>query len=174
MYGVESSLPSRTIALCPAYVLMVVWSVVFSWPAWPALTRPRLYSASVIRLNSCEPWRVNCSVTIGWPVFGSTSAVMPDSTRSFPVSSGGPFGLRTAPLFVTLLGVYLNRYQYLPLFELPFEPAPGHPVETLQKTGSRCAGTFSTTRVRRLLPALVGQQQLVEVRSAERNLPLQE
>src|SRR3954447_3308375 len=130
MYGVSLSSPSRTIALWPAYVAMVCWSFAFSWPAWPALTRPRLYSRSVIRLNSCEPWPVNWSVTIDCPLFGSTSAVMPDSTRSSPVSAGGS----------------LNRYQYSPLFERPFEPAPRQlAVAILQETGSRCAGTFSTS-----------------------------
>ncbi len=77
-------------------------------------------------------------------MFGSVVELMPDSTRSFPVSSGGPFGLRTLPLFVVNVGVYLNRYQYLPSFEVPFAPAPGQPFDavTLHHTGSRFAGTF--------------------------------
>src|SRR5215467_5332180 len=128
MYGVDFSSPSRTIALCPAYWLMIAWAlgpVGFSWPAWPALTRPRLYSASVMSLNAFEPAPVNWSVTTGLPVFGSTSVAMPDSTRSLPVSAGGS----------------LNRYQYLPVFEVPFDPAPGQPLLTLQKTVARFAGT---------------------------------
>jgi hypothetical protein len=55
MYGVSTSRPSRTIALWPAYVAMVLKLVAFSWPASPALTRPRLYSASVMRLKSYDP-----------------------------------------------------------------------------------------------------------------------
>src|SRR4029077_21133680 len=129
MYGVSLSSPSRTIALWPEYVAIVFGSCEFSWPAAPALTRPRLYSSSVIRLNSSDPWPVNWSVTIGEPVFGSTSAVMPDSTRSLPVSAGGS----------------LNRYQYSPLFERPFDPVPGQPaLATWQETGSVLAGTFNT------------------------------
>src|SRR5690348_7076863 len=124
MYGVDSSRPSWTIALWPAYWLMTFWSLVFSWPAWPAAMRPRLYSLSVMRLNSSEPWPVNWSVTMFCPVFGSTSALMPDSTRSLPVSSGGPFGLTTVPSAFVTLGLYLRRYQYLPFFETPFDPAP--------------------------------------------------
>src|SRR5215472_13322020 len=127
MYGVSTSLPSRTIALCPAYVVTAL--LFASWPAAPALTRPRLYSASVIRLNAFDPLPVNWSVTIGEPVFWSTSAVMPDSTRSLPVSAGGS----------------LNRYQYTPVFEVPFEPAPGQLFTPVQKTGCVPAGTFSTS-----------------------------
>src|SRR6476661_318552 len=89
----------------------------------------RVDPSTVIRLNSCEPCPVNWSVTIGEPVFGSESAVMPDSTRSLPVSAGGS----------------LNRYQYSPLFERPFVPAPRQlAVAILQETGSVLAGTFST------------------------------
>ena len=145
MYGVDSSRPSRTIALWPAYWLMMFEAlepVGLSWPFWPALTRPRSYSAFVIRWNSFPPWLVNCSVTIGRPLFWSTSWVMPDSTRSFPVSSGGPFGLTTVPSFFTNVGVYLNRYQYLPSFEVPARPAPRQLFAPLHHTGSRFAGTF--------------------------------
>src|SRR5262249_49751440 len=101
----------------------------FSWPAWPALTRPRLYSASVIRLNASAPLPVNAVVTMFWPLLGSTSALMPDSTRSLPVSAGGS----------------LNRNQYFPVFETPFEPAPGQLPAPLHHTGCVPAGTFSTS-----------------------------
>src|SRR5262245_51808605 len=134
MYGVCTSWPSRTIALCPAYWLMIPWTVVgspcgFSCPFCPALTRPRLYSSSVIRLNASEPLPVNCRVTIGRPEFWSFWALIPDSTRSLPVSAGGS----------------LNRYQYLPSFEVPFDPAPGQLPAPLQKTGCVFSGTFSTS-----------------------------
>ena len=72
---------------------------------------------------------MNCRVTIDWPVFGSTSAAIPDSTRSFPVSAGGS----------------LSRYQYWPVFEFRFWPAPGQPADISQPTGSRFAGTPSTS-----------------------------
>src|SRR3954452_24534717 len=148
MYGVSWSSPSRTIALCPEYVAIVVWSCAFSWPAWPALTRPRLYSSSVIRLNSSEPWPVNWSVTIDEPLFGSTSAAMPDSTRSWPVSAGGS----------------LNRYQYSPLFEHPFEPAPRQlAVAILQETGWVLAGTFSTCVSGGCFPSLYGSSNCLRV-----------
>src|SRR5579884_3944573 len=135
MYGVDSSTPSRTIALCCAYC----WTTLGLWlpacPARPAAAWPRWYSAFVIRWNSFEPWLVNASSTSGWPVVGSRSAVMPDSTRSLPVSSGGPLG---AP------GKYLNRYQYVPLVETPFAPAPRQPFWTGHETTIRWAGTAST------------------------------
>src|ERR1700749_2039062 len=97
---------------------MVFGFFALSWPARPALTRPRSYSAWVIRLNAREPWGVNSTVTIGWPVFASTAATIPDSTRSLPVSDAGD----------------LSRYQALPLFETPFEPEPGQPADSLHWT----------------------------------------
>src|SRR6516165_4632137 len=142
MYGVDFSCPSRTIALCPAYWLMTFGSLELSWPACPALKRPRLYSAFVIVWNAFPPWPVNASCTIDLPVFGSVVALMPDSTRSFPVSSGGPFGWTTVPFFSVTVGRYLNRYQYLPSFEVPFRPAPMQLPAPLHQTGSRFAGTL--------------------------------
>src|SRR6266568_1766596 len=50
-----------------------------------------------MRWNSCEPWLVKLSTTSGWPVWGLVSAVICDSLRSFPVSSGGPFGCPGVP-----------------------------------------------------------------------------
>src|SRR6476660_3219965 len=99
--------------------------------------------------NSRPPRPLNCSLTMAWPVFGSTSAAMPDSTRSLPVSAGGS----------------LNRYQYSPLFERPFEPAPVQPFvgETWQKTGSVLAGTFSTCVPGGCFPFLYGSSNCSRV-----------
>src|ERR1700759_3933309 len=129
MYGVSMSRPSRTTALCATYVATVFWLGAWSWPAWPALTRPRLYSPCVMRLNSCEPWRVNWIATIGWPVFASTSALVADPMRSLPVRAGGS----------------LSRYQYLPFAEAAPDSAPGQAAGPLHQTGSELAGTLSTT-----------------------------
>ena len=46
------------------------------------------------------------------------------------------------PSFCVTAGVYLNRYQYLPLFEVPFAPAPGQLSAPLHQTTSRRAGSF--------------------------------
>src|SRR5579884_1441444 len=152
MYGVSLSSPSRTIALWPAYWTTVCWSLVLSAPGTrAALRRPRLYSASVIFLNSCEPWLVNWSVTMFWPVFGSTSVPMPDSTRSFPVSCGGPSGCWADG------GKYLNRYQYLPVDEVPFAPAPMQLLAGVHQTASRFAGSFITTVFAGRFPFLYGK-----------------
>src|SRR5579862_6635195 len=135
MYGVDSRVPSRTIALCCAYCWIVVWLVLPPCPARSAASRPRLYSFLVMSWNSCEPWPVKARTTSGWPVFGSVSARIPDSTRSFPVSSGGPF---------VAFGWYLNRYQYVLSFEVPFVPAPMQPVDCGHLTTVSPAGTAST------------------------------
>src|SRR5215471_15108556 len=125
-------MPSRTIALCWEYC----WTTVGSWfPAWLASSAarwPRWYSAFVIRWNAFVPSPVNCRVTSGWPVSEAISALMPDSTRSLPVSSGGPFG---DP------GLVLNRYQYVLSFDTPFAVAPMQPFLTGQAIARRCAGT---------------------------------
>src|SRR6185312_17467592 len=111
MYGVSLSSPSRTIALCPAYWATTLWSLVLSaLGTSAAFRRPRLYSAFVMAANCFEPSWLNWRVTIGWPVFWSTSAAMADSFSSVPVISGiGWFGLAES----------LKRYQYLPLCEVP-------------------------------------------------------
>ena len=80
----------------------------------------------------------------------STSAAIPDSTRSFPVSAGGS----------------LNRYQYLPLDEVPFWPAPGQPFVRVASAVDRLQTRrhLQDRGVLGLLPVLVRQQQLLQVR----------
>jgi len=65
-------------------------------------------------------------------VWGLVSAVICDSLRSFPVSSGGPFGCPGVPG-----GKYLKRYQAVPLVE---------------PTTSRFAGTGSICEFAGFLP----------------------
>src|SRR6476646_898588 len=130
MYGVDLRTWSRTMALWAAYF----WTVARLWsplaPAIPAAVWPRSYSAFVIFWNAFEPLPVNWRTTSGWP-FWSRSAVIPDSTRSFPVSSGGPPGRS---------GKYLKRYQYVPVFETPFVPAPRQPFFCGHETARRFWG----------------------------------
>src|ERR1700751_950383 len=130
MYGVDLSTPSSTIALWAAYCWTVAWSWTPDFPARPAAVWPSSYSCFVIFWNAFEPLPVNWRTTSGWP-FWSRSAVIPDSTSSLPVSSGGP---------PSRSGKYLNRYQYVPVFEVPFVPWPRQPFACGHDTARRFAG----------------------------------
>src|SRR3954453_16183702 len=111
MYGVDWRTPSSTIALCPTYWTTVFGWLLPSWPASPGAILPRSYSSFVILWNSCAPCFLKERGTSACPESEAMSALMPDSLRSCPVISGGPFGCAVD------VGKYLKTYQALPLVE---------------------------------------------------------
>src|SRR5215471_8068786 len=131
MEGVDWRVLSRTIALCCEYWLTMFGSWFPACPLSPARRLPRSYSCLVIVWNAFVPLPVNCRVTSGWPVSVAISAWMPDSTRSLPVSSGGP---------PAELGLYLNRYQYVLSVGAPVGLAPMQPFLIGQAIAMRPAG----------------------------------
>src|SRR3954451_21560769 len=85
--------------------------------------------------NFLLPLPVNCISTTG-PRLGSRSARGPESFRSLPVTSGGPFGLS---------GSYLKRYHVL-LVGVAF--TPGHATAPVpQEMTAVFLGTPKTTYV---------------------------